>query len=452
MSKQLLAVDIGAGSGRIIRGCFENNRLSLHEDARFSNRLQRNPEGYTYWNYERLAGIVADYLKNAADADSIGFDSFSPDFGIFDSNGKLCHPMLSYHNYFQASFPEQVLSRYSEDELHDMIGNPVNPLATISQLCHLQNKYEFASDRSCTLLPLADALAFSVCGERYTDITYSFDTGLNDLSGSWDDRLTQFLKDGGEILPRILPCGETVGYYEFSTGKRMAVINTALHDTASAYYALRVLADGQLCMNAGTWFSVGVSALNPILTPESKRLGTENIALPDGSFIHGYTFPGAWYLQTFSKEMNDMPFALQSSAARREQGEYISVEVSAISRYQGPDGLIRIVRRDMQDAGIENPGDYQVLRSIYEGLANAVVQAISQVETISNRKFTEIYMSGGVTQDAFLCELIQKKSGKRINACMREASAAGNLLQQLQGLHCITDEDESREILKYMKE
>lgn len=452
MSKQLLAVDIGAGSGRIIRGCFENNRLSLHEDARFSNQLQRDPEGYTYWDYERLAGIVEDYLKKAADADSIGFDSFSPDFGIFDGSGKLCHPMLSYHNYFQAAFPEQVLLEYSEDELHDMIGNPANPLATISQLCHLQDRYAFAADRSCTLLPLADALAFSVCGERYTDITYSFDTGLNDLSGSWDDRLTRFLKAGGDILPRILPCGETVGYSKFSTGKKMAVINTALHDTASAYYALRVLADRQLCMNAGTWFSVGVSAQNPILTPESKRLGTENIALPDGSFIHGYTFPGAWYLQTFRKEKDDLPFAVQSEAAQREQGEYISADVSDISRYQGPDGLIEIVRRDMRDAGIEHPGDYQVLRSIYEGLADAVARAVSQIETISNRKFTEIYMSGGVTQDAFLCGLIREKSGKRITACMREASAAGNLLQQLQGLRCITDEDESREILKNMEE
>lgn len=451
MSKQLLAVDIGAGSGRIIRGCFENNRLSLHEDARFSNRLLKDAEGYTCWDFERLAGIVAEYLKKTEEGDSIGFDSFSPDFGIFDGDGKLCRPMLSYHNFFQASFPEQILREYSADELHDMIGNPENPLATVSQMCHLQDRYEFASDRSCTLLPMADALAFSVCGERFTDITYSFDTGLNDLNGAWDERLTRFLKAGSDILPRVLPCGETVAYSQRSSGKRTAVVNTALHDTASAYHALRLLADGQLCMNAGTWFSIGVSARDPVLTAESKRLGIENIALPEG-FVHGYTFPGAWFLQAFQKERAGLPFSEIATAVQKEQGEFIPADVSDISRYQGPDGLIETIRRDMWDAGIRQSGDFQVLRSLYEGLAEAAAQAVVWIETVSHKQFREIYMSGGVTQDAFLCRLIGEKTGKQIVTCMREASVAGNLLLQLQALRCTTGEDESRDILKNMKE
>lgn len=451
MRKQLLAVDIGAGSGRIIRGTFEKGRLSLHEDARFSNPLLRDDEGCSYWDFERLAGIVADYLKTAADADSIGFDSFSPDFGIFDSSGRLCRRMLSYHNYFQAAFPSQVLREYSADELHDMTGNPANPLAIISQLCHLQERYAFAADGRNTLLPLADALAFTVCGEQYTDITYSFDSGLNDLRGAWDDRLTRFLKAGSDILPKILPCGETVGYSRISAEKRTAVINTALHDTASAYYALRLLADGQLCMNAGTWFSVGAFAHSPILTAESKRLGTENIALPEG-FIHGYTFPGAWFLQTFRKEKGGVTFSEIAAAAKKESGEYISAEVGDISRYQGPDGLIETIRRDMRDAGIGQPRDGQVLRSIYEGLADAVAQAVSQIETVSHKKFTEIYMSGGVTQDAFLCDLIQEKAQKKIVSCMREASAAGSLLLQLQSMKLVGSGEESRDVLRNLTE
>ena len=173
MAKQLLAVDIGAGSGRIIRGCFENNKLSLKEEARFSNPLLTDEEGYTYWDFERLSKTVLEYLNNAEDADSIGFDSFSPDFGIFGSDGKLCHHMLSYHNYFNEALPKRVLQCYSEDELHDMCGNPPSPLNILSRLCWLEDRYEYAADRENTLLPLADALAFSLCGEKYTDFSIS---------------------------------------------------------------------------------------------------------------------------------------------------------------------------------------------------------------------------------------------------------------------------------------
>lgn len=452
MLKQLLAVDIGAGSGRVIRGRFENYRLSLHEDARFSNQLLTNSEGYTYWDFERLAGVIKEYLAKAADADSIGFDSFSPDFGIFDISGKLCHQMLSYHNYFEVPFPAQVLQEYSEDSLHEICGNLPSPIGVLARLCWLQERYAYACEGDNTLLPMADALAFAVCGEKYTDFTFSFDCGLGNLRGEWDNRLTRFLKAGDGILPEILPCGEIVARTAIPSGKQLDVINTGLHDTASAYYALKLLADGELCMNAGTWFSVGVSAREPILTPESKQIGTENIALPDRSFIHGHTFPGAWFLQTFQKENGFLPFADQSAAAQREAGEYISADVSDLSRYQGPKGLAEVVREDMRKSGIEHPGDYQVLRSIYEGLADAAAQTVSNIETVSNRRYSAIYMSGGVTKDAFLCRLIEEKSGKRIVPCVREASAVGNLLQQLRGLKLVCCDEECRDILKNVEE
>ncbi len=452
MAKQLLAVDIGAGSGRIIRGCFENNKLSLKEEARFSNPLLTDAEGYTYWDFERLSKTVLEYLNNAEDADSIGFDSFSPDFGIFGSDGKLRHHMLSYHNYFNETLPKRVLECYSEADLHNMCGNPPSPLGILSRLCWLEDRYEYATEKGNTLLPLADALAFSLCGEKFTDFTYSFDCGIGNLEGKWNENLTRFLKVGSDILPKILPCGETVGYFTQRSGKKLAVINAALHDTASAYYALRLLADGELCMNAGTWFSVGVADERPILTDESKNFGVENIALPDESFIHGHTFPGAWFLQTFQKEKDGISYSVMSEKAASEKGEFISADVSDMSRYQGEKGLIKNLREDMENSGIKNPSDYQVLRSIYEGIANAVAAAVKQIEVISNKSFSKIFMSGGVTQDAFLCSLIEEKTNTKIVPCMKEASVVGNLLLQLQGLKLISSVEECQMLMKNLEE
>lgn len=451
MSKQLLAVDIGAGSGRIVCGSYDKGKLTVREGARFTNELQTDAEGRTYWDFERLSASVNGYLKQS-DADSIGFDSFSPDFGIFDPEGTLCQPMLSYHNYFSCAFPEEVLSEYPADVLRSMTGNEVSPLSILARLIYLQKRYAFAADGRNTLLPMADALAFRVCGQRYTDFTFSFDSGLNDLNGAWDEKLVRFLKAGMGILPRVLPCGQQAGYSLLTPGKKTAIINTALHDTASAYHALKLIADGQLCMNAGTWFSVGAAADSPVLTDESRALGIENIALPDRTFIHGHTFPGAWFLQTFRKESGGTPFSLLSESARNERGEYISADVSNIGRYQNEKGLIETVREDLSRNGIAHASDAQVLRSIYEGLADAVACAIVRIEAVGGKRFHSIYMSGGVTKDSFLCGLIGEKSRRKIVPCMREASAAGNLLLQLQGLKLIRSADESRELLQKLEE
>jgi sugar (pentulose or hexulose) kinase len=123
-----------------------------------------------------------------------------------------------------------------------------------------------------------------------------------------------------------------------------------------------------------------------------------------------------------------------------------------MSRYQGDGGLIALVREDMEKSGIKNPSDYQILRSIYEGLANAVAGAIKQIETISNKKFTKIFMSGGVTKDLFLCSLIEEKTNTKIMPCMKEASVVGNLLLQLQGLKLVNSVEECQMLMKNLEE
>ena len=141
-----------------------------------------------------------------------------------------------------------------------------------------------------------------------------------------------------------------------------------------------------------------------------------------------------------------------SAEAENEKGEFISADVSDMGRYQGSNGLIASVRKDMENSGIENSSDYQVLRSIYEGLANAVAQAITQIETISNKKFTKIFMSGGVTKDLFLCRLIEEKTQTKIVPCMKEASVVGNLLLQLQGLNLVSSVEECQMLMKNLEE
>ena len=89
--KNVLAVDFGASSGRVMLGNFDGNRLSIQEIHRFPN----DPvilNGTMYWDFLRLFYEVKQGLMKAkkyGKIDSIGLDTWGVDFGLIDKEGNL---------------------------------------------------------------------------------------------------------------------------------------------------------------------------------------------------------------------------------------------------------------------------------------------------------------------------------------------------------------------------
>ena len=72
-----MAVDIGAGSGRIFTGAYDGKRLTIAEECRFFHK-SINVRGESYLNF---LGI---------------WDSFAPDFCMVDGEGTFFGNILSY--------------------------------------------------------------------------------------------------------------------------------------------------------------------------------------------------------------------------------------------------------------------------------------------------------------------------------------------------------------------
>ena len=53
MKNSVIAIDLGATSGRMILSNIENGQLKMEEIARFDNRIV-NREGKYYWNLKSL--------------------------------------------------------------------------------------------------------------------------------------------------------------------------------------------------------------------------------------------------------------------------------------------------------------------------------------------------------------------------------------------------------------
>jgi len=78
-----LAIDMGAGSIRIVQGIF-GEKLTLHEVYRFDNKIEFN-NGHDRWNIEKITseiifGINKALKESEIKISSIGIDSWGVDF------------------------------------------------------------------------------------------------------------------------------------------------------------------------------------------------------------------------------------------------------------------------------------------------------------------------------------------------------------------------------------
>ena len=99
MTATMVAVDLGAQSGRVALGRFDGERLSVSEVHRFPNVPVRT-RGTLHWDILRLYQDVLDGLRAAGRAasrvDSIAVDSWAVDFGLIDRAGRLIQTKPAY--------------------------------------------------------------------------------------------------------------------------------------------------------------------------------------------------------------------------------------------------------------------------------------------------------------------------------------------------------------------
>ena len=113
-----LAVDIGAGSGRVFLGSTKKSRLSVKEVFRFPNTM-RKKGGRLHWDIHEIFGNVVKGLRIGAEAGSrpvcaVGIDTWGVDFGLLDENGGLLDLPFAYRD----SRNEQAMAEYFTYQEH----------------------------------------------------------------------------------------------------------------------------------------------------------------------------------------------------------------------------------------------------------------------------------------------------------------------------------------------
>lgn len=459
MSKNVLAIDFGASSGRAILAFFDGEKIKLKEVHRFVNEPVEK-DGRLFWNFDALLkdleeGIVKAY--RTAPFDSIGIDTWGVDYGMIKKDGSL----VSLPRHYRDQRTNGRSKTLGSKELYHRTGIQIMDINTLFQLMSERDENGF---KDCEkILPMPDLFAFFLTGEVSAERSIASTTQmLSSKSGKWDEELLQSLNIPASVLPPIVESGSKKGVLSKSVCEKLfvpAIPVTAVcgHDTQSAAFAAPFKkGKDAVFLSCGTWSLLGAELDSPVLTDEAAKCGLSNEVGYGKKVTFLKNIIGLWLIQESRREYKrqglDLSFA-EIEKLSREAGESKCFIDPDDPIFTPPGNIPARVQKYCKETNQYFPKTKgENFRCIYESLAMKYRTAIEELEHCTGKKFTAIHIVGGGVRDSLLCSLTASYCKRKVTAGPVEATAFGNAAVQLLALGEFSSEEEARECIARSEE
>ncbi|MFF7236201.1 FGGY-family carbohydrate kinase [Streptomyces collinus] len=428
------AVDLGASSGRVMVGRVGPGTLELSEAHRFPNRPVRVPEGLR-WDVLGLYAGVLDGLRAAGQVDSVGIDSWAVDHGLLDADGALLGNPVHYRDPRTDGVAEKVWASVPAAELYAATGLQYAPFNTLYQLAAARATAQFAHARRLLLIP--DLLTYWLTGEQGTELTNASTTQLIDpRTRSWAHGVADRLGIDLSLFAPLRQPGDRAGLLRpgvlEDTGLTGPVPVTAVgsHDTASAVAAVPADTPRFAYICTGTWSLAGLELDAPVLTEESRAANFTNELGLDGTVRYLRNIMGLWLLQECVRAWGepDLGGLLREAAGVPALRSVVDAGDEAfLAPGRMPERIAEACRASGQPVPV-TPAE--TTRCILDSLALAHRRAVADARRLADRPVDVVYVVGGGTRNALLCQLTADACGLPVVAGATEAAALGNVLVQ----------------------
>lgn len=439
--KYYLAIDIGASSGRHILGCLKEGKLCYEEIYRFSNSA-KEVDNNLVWDTDLLFSEIINGLKVCKELNkipvSIGIDTWGVDYVLLNENKEKIEPVFCYRDSRTDNANKE---DPSFEELYKVTGTAFNKFNTIYQL--LCDKKNGRLDNASHLLMIPEYFSFLLTGEMGREYTNASTTGLlNCRTRDWDNDLLDKLAFPSHLFPSVVPAGTLLGPFteeiQSLVGFASQVILPATHDTGSAVVAAR---SGIPYISSGTWSLLGTVG-EPVTSEEAYSSNYTNEGASNGDIRLLKNIMGLWIIQCVKKELNnEYSFADLANLAKNNAIFDWRIDINHESFF-APKNMIKAIQDRCIAEGVkvpETPGE--IAHCVYNSLAYSYKEAIQDLENITGKKYKEMNIIGGGSNNTYLNELTAKATGLVIYTGPCEATALGNLLIQVQEMNKLSEEE-----------
>lgn len=455
--EKILAIDIGASSGRTMIGSLINGKLEIQELTRFANPLiQLN--GHFHWNlltlYESILNALKKIASNGIDIISMGIDTWGVDFITIDKNHDILGMPLSYRDPHTINAPENFFKRYSRQEVYETTGIQIMNFNTLFQFFALDQKKSTAIKRADKVLFMPDALAFMLTNKVVMEYTIA-STGqiLNPHTKLPEEKLLSHVGlSHNNFGPLVMP-GTVMGNLSqtvcLQTGlKPIPVVAVAGHDTASAVISVPAMDRNFAYLSSGTWSLMGIEVDEPIINAQTYQLNFTNEGGVDGTIRLLKNICGMWLLEQSRKEWDSeltYPDLISQALACKPFAHLINPDEEMFSN---PPSMTEAIAQYCRKTNQEIPNSTGAfVRCIFDSLALRYKQVLENLQSLAPFEIKRLHIIGGGSQNKLLNQFTANAIGMPVIAGPTEATAIGNIMMQAKALKFVGSLAEIREIV-----
>src|ERR1051325_8938279 len=401
----ILAIDLGAGSGRIIRGTIESSELTLTEIYRFPNIPERSGESI-HWDITNIWTGVVEGLRMIENEpiDSISVDSWGVDYVLLDSAGQILEPTFHYRDPRTKVAAQSFLRKVPWKRVFDETGIQFMPINTLFQLAsespaRLKNAHQ--------LLGIADAFNRWLGGEPCIEESLAGTVLLfNPVTRDWSGVLVKELGLPDGLLPKVVPAGTIVGNINPQLKTDMLanakIIATCSHDTGAAVAAVPAQGTKWAYLSSGTWSLMGVERDKPVINDVARELNFTNEIGYGGAIPFFKNISGLWLLQECRRAWGPYDYAELTALATNEVS-FRSIINPADPRFLAPANMLDEIAAfcgETEQAIPETPAQYT--RCIFESLALLYRRTLKEIEQLTGDKIEVLHVVGGGSKNKLM--------------------------------------------------
>lgn len=437
-----IAVDLGAGSGRVFLAGVERGEFLLEEIHRFYYP-PRELNGRLRWDFELIFREISRGLRIAGErareigreVNSIGIDGWGVDYGLLDAGERLVEDPVCYRDGRTNGVMEDVFEIVPRSEIFERTGIQFLPFNTIFQLSRGREEY----GKARTLLLFPDLVNHRLTGRIAAEFTNATTTQMvNAATGRWDDELLAQLQFSTGNLPEIVPSGTRLGPLSKSAAEDLQlpgvdVIAPATHDTGSAV-AGAPLGQRSAYISSGTWSLIGVERDRPLINAEVQRLNFTNEGGAYGTVRFLKNVTGLWIFESCRKEWTSA--GVNADYDRLLAGLNVAQETGPLifpddERFLNPASMLDAIANQLGESGQNMPDEPSaVCRMIFDSLAFRYASVLKSIESLTGLDLVDVIVLGGGGKNRYLNQMTANASGLVVRSGLTEATVVGNVLVQ----------------------
>jgi rhamnulokinase len=447
--QNIIAIDLGNSSGRVVLGQWNGSTGALREIYRFPNEAKEEG-GHVVWDIERiwqevLKGLRIAAVETGGRVESVGLDCWGAEYLLVDKAGDLIGPAYTLRDPRQVRAMERAFTILPRKRIYETTGIQVMPInALYGLLAHLEESPE-EWERTRFWLGTPEYFLFRMTGVAVAEYTNAPNSQLVDAaSKSWSHEIGEAFGLSLDRFPPIVPPGTILGSLRAAIGSEVGLSNVkviapACHDTGSAVAAIPHPHDNLAFISSGTWSLVGTVLREPLISEPGYKFNITNEGGVGNTIRFLRNVIGLWLLQEVLREWKEQ--GLQVSPA--ELAEHCMdtamegpwFDVSEDKTFLAPGNMVTRINAQLRAQGFAEENRPAALSGIiFRSLARRYAEVINAIRTCTGKPIRRLCIVGGGVRNEALNRLAGIATGLEIIKGPSEATLIGNVAVQISAL------------------